>query len=737
MLLPAIALDSAMSASEALERLALYGIWADPQHPAAKSRIERHANRTRTTFDDAARRLARAPWTYGAAIRRQWYANVLWYSRPVAEVLSRCLRASSGTPLIEALNLHEPDSRPPVDVPEHDDDPVPEGVVIEGGVPWAVSTAPAASGQRATQPGRMPVDLGTLRSITTEPEGSELSDGSQLIEDGATAARRESVSAWPRVEAPDYIPARKQFDVTVGFATTKQEHVIGGPVALPVPSGTNVIDVDVELISDGLDALDGWSKRLRVDVRNPTAALATFRFVGRDPTGPEPVHLTTIDVRYVVHGDVCGTATRPLVVGAAGEVAAPAPVSYGSPWLAQPAAATRIELDASPVGIDLTIEIAKPDGNASTGRYVCRLYSPHPIAADRGPHDMDLGQEAKSFAKSIVEEVRAVASDPFVENVLASEADLITDMLPAEAIDALREVGAIVAPNPPTVLIVSADPYVPWELARIDPPLFAELPPYLGAQAVVGRWLRIAPKSATTAAGVARPRHRPPPHPPYTIDVQHMAVMAGMYKEASGLARLPMAEEEASALAKTYDAIPLAASLQSLKHLLDATLEHHFAKIGGAGAVHFAGHGDFDPTRPDASTLYLSDGRPLSSLAFRSANYGGDGQPQPLIFLNACMIGIGGEILGAAGGFPGNCLAGGFGAVLGALWEVNDVVARDVALEFWRRALPTDGTKPESIGVILRDIRSKFVSGGEAVPVATYLSYVYYGHPCLTLQRTA
>jgi hypothetical protein len=40
---------------------------------------------------------------------------------------------------------------------------------------------------------------------------------------------------------------------------------------------------------------------------------------------------------------------------------------------------------------------------------------------------------------------------------------------------------------------------------------------------------------------------------------------------------------------KEYDAVALAASAQALEQLLNATLEHKFQPIGGAGAVHFAG----------------------------------------------------------------------------------------------------------------------------------------------------
>jgi len=409
----------------------------------------------------------------------------------------------------------------------------------------------------------------------------------------------------------------------------------------------------------------------------------------------------------------------------------------GAPWLAQPATVSPIDLRGDAHVADLTIELAKPDRNGADGSFACWLRSPHPIAFEAGPHPINLGHDAKTFAKSIVERIRQFSGDPIVDNLLASVGELVAEKLPTTAFEVLRQIAKRVAPAPPAVLIVSAEPYVPWELARMEPPLDTARPPYLGAQVLVGRWLRdgTSVSSQTSTPDTAAPLRieKPPAEPPARIAVRHMAVMAGMYKAESGLRRLPAAEQEASTLVQNYDAVPLAASTQALKQLLDARLEHYFQQIGPADAVHFAGHGEFDPSRPDASVLFLSDGRPLSAFLFRSAKYGGD--RQPLVFWNACMIGIGGELLGAMGGFPGNCLRGGFGGVLGALWEIDDSVAAQVAIEFWSRALPEAGGSGEPVGEILRDLRAKYLADATQVPQATYLSYVYYGHPRLTLER--
>jgi hypothetical protein len=723
MLLETIVFEAAMLVSAARARLARYGLWLDPEQPEARAWIAETAKRTLLPFDETARRLARAPKTYGAVIRRQWYASILWYSRPVNFVLQACASAEPNDTLLNALNLHEPDSSKPVPLPAPGRMPEQVGVVLDGSTPLAVSV----EGIQEPAPARE-FDSDAVRTRGRVPSAAEPISPSPTAE----------IRAWPRLDAPTYTPARARFDVIVGLSAEQQALVLGDLLKIPVPPGATTVDVTVELIADGIDAPDGWTRILRIEPSNPTAAQVTFALVGRDPTGPEPVHLTMLEVRYLREGAICGTASRPLVIGRASEVALPLPTGYGTPWLAQPLAIAPMAFSTERPVADLIIEIAKPDRNEGNGRYVCRLSSPHSVQIDPGPHDIDLGDDAKTFAKSsVVDQVRLHTGGALIENLLQAVGGLVAEKLPAAAFDSLREVAKRVSPNPPAVLIVSAEPFVPWELTLMEPPLDPARPPFLGAQTLLGRWLcdhggSSSPQIKVEGSATVR-IEKPPAQPPASISVRDMAVMAGLYKAESGLKRLAAAEQEAATLVENYDAIPLAASAQALSQLLGKKLEHGFRQIGGAGAVHFAGHGEFNPAIPDASVLFLSDGHPLSSLVFRSAKYGGE--EQPLLFLNACMIGIGGTLLGDMGGFPGNCLRGGFGGILGALWEVDDVVAAKLALEFWQRALPVDGAEGEPVGAILRDLRARFSGDGGTGPIPTYLSYVYYGHPRLKLSR--
>lgn len=697
----AIALDAGMSVTAALRRLARHGYWLRVSDAEASKWIQEVASRTKRTPEAVAARLTRDPGESAVAIREQRFANILWHSRYVDEVLDRCSAASPEATLLDALGLNQSDGSPTVTLEDAPSAPA-DTVILDGDQPIGISQGAADfSHGVAVVPGP------TLAPPVGPPVGES-----------------SVVRGWPRLDAPSYMPAETSFEVVVGLAAETQKGVAGGQIVLNVPEGTRTIPLEVVLIADGVDAPQGWSQPLNIDVSNPTEAVARFTLVGRPPSAPDPVHLTTLEARYMRDGAIVGTASRPLVIGQPSVPVLDNPAGQGSSWLSRAETTTPLALD-QPSPPDLTIELVKPGDNAANGVFTCWLRSPHQLSVSSGPYNINLGEDAETFAKGIVDGMRESAGEPIIDNVLQGFGGLIADQLPAEAMTAIVDVAKIAAPAPPSVLIISADQYVPWELAQMPQPLDLTRPPYLGAQVLLGRWLQDrSPRSLPDGYT------RPPVNPPDTMTVRHMAVMTGQYRMDSGLQSLPEAEKEAQSITTTYNAVPLPASRPALKSLLDAALEHESVRIGGADAVHFAGHGEFDPARADSSVLLLNDGRPLGSIVFRSAKYGG--QQQPLFFLNACMIGIGGQMLGDMGGFPGNCLKGGFGGLLGALWEVDDVAASEVALEFWNRALPASGPG-EPVGAILRDLRGKYQA---ASPESTYLSYVYYGHPGLTLRRS-
>ncbi|MET0935261.1 MAG: TCAD7 domain-containing protein [Luteibacter sp.] len=722
MLRPVISLDADMTAEAVLQRLAMHGFWLAAGDPAATARIASMALRTGKPAGEVATMLARDVASHGVAVRRQWGTRVLWYARELGEVLERCTRSQAQQSLLDVLQLHESDASPVLARESGSPLPPISSVVMDADEPVAVSlVAGVFSAPIPRAPGRVgaaPRDGETTRSASS-PAAAPPPPG--------------EVPAWPRIDAPDFVPALERFDVTVGFGTGPQAGVAGGQVVLRAPAGATTIDVVVELSAGpGVQAVDGWRRTMSVDLADVAAASVHFTLTGDERVDAWHPLLTTLEVRYVIEGTVGGTASRPLIVLHSRETAPLPQDNAGTAWTATVRSPAPVDLTPDTQAPDLTIEIGKPDRNASSGQYVCQVFSPHALACERGPFPMDLGQDAKTFAADLVAEIKAVGQSILLNQAMESVGRLVAQCLPGEVFEALREVAAMIAPNVPAVLIVSTEPYVPWELCWIDAPLDPARPAYLGCQALVGRWLRDDRASPPTGGAAAVPR--PAMHPIATLPVRNMAVMAAWYKAASGFMRLPMAEAEATTLVSEHGALALAATDVSMHSFLSASLERGFEKIGGVEAAHFAGHGDFDPTRPDASTLFLESGMPIRSTLFRAARYGG--AQQPLLFLNACMLGIGGELLGDMGGFPGNSLRGGFGGVLGALWEVDDDIARRVALEFWQRALPAAPARGEPVGSILRDLRSRFGSPDDPVPVSTWLAYVYYGHPRLTLERT-
>ncbi len=121
------------------------------------------------------------------------------------------------------------------------------------------------------------------------------------------------------------------------------------------------------------------------------------------------------------------------------------------------------------------------------------------------------------------------------------------------------------------ILFLSAEPYVPWELAVVEPALDPSAPPFLSAQANVGRWV----------LGQRRPKLPPPS----TLSVRSFAVVSGVY-DLPGWERLVEAEGEASDIVDAYGATAVNATVQGVLDLLRGT--------PAADLVHFAVHGTFD-----------------------------------------------------------------------------------------------------------------------------------------------
>jgi len=714
-----LVLSADMSLRQAIARADANGLWPDLDAPPSRACAEQLSQLSGISRHEAREELARRVQETWVVIRRLLDASVRWYLFDLPSVFS-CLATAldqEDVALGDALKLDRAEEAVTAELRDltRSQRAAFQGLLLDEGHPIGV--------QARRQPGTAfeisaPLVLRTTHSTPVEPPASAPAPAPAPT----TAPRADAhadgrkLRAYPSIDAPAMVVQSEEFVISVGLSAAVTPGVTG-TVVLELPATEESFLLGVLVVADEFQAPRGWRHSMTVRTQDPFAARVEIPLTAPALAAQSPLLLTSLVVLYTLNGAVCGHGTRRIVVcGKEEEVdggATPGPASTE-----HPAPAGAIVLDGSVAPADLEIIISKPDDNVATGRYSVTFSSPHQIALPLEPLVLDLGVDAASFAKGIIDSVALHSGSPMLERVMRGQAKSIADVLPRgfwPPLQAAAQRVKLLNPEAlPSVLLITAEPYVPWELAYMAECLDSSAPPFLGAQAKIGRWLM-------TPSGRPRP-------PKTRVDVSTMATMIGFYNPESGLRQLPMAEQEGETLRSRYGAVHLPATEPDLLRLLDARLDPLSIVPSGAEVIHVAAHGEVDPTAPGSAALFLSNRKALTPFVFRDAPIGES--HEPFIFLNACMIGTSGELLGGAGGYPHACLLAGFRALVGPLWAVKDEVAHDIALEFYERAFGADGHDPEEVGAILTDFRRRATS--ESFD-ATFLSYVLYGHPGLTM----
>ena len=253
------------------------------------------------------------------------------------------------------------------------------------------------------------------------------------------------------------------------------------------------------------------------------------------------------------------------------------------------------------------------------------------------------------------------------------------------------------------IYIASEEPTMPWELIVPSFPDETGLPADrdpLGVEFAIGRWTRGDSSS-----------------PPQRVQVSDSVVIAPTYahKPLDATQELDFLSEHLAG-SKVEDA-----TIDSL----DAYFRTHSASV-----VHFVCHGAADVEDDDA--IYLDDNEELSAGVARTL----DGfkalcrARRPLIFINSCEVGRLVPSLGGVAGFPKTFAELGARAIIAPIWPVRDVIASEVAVDLYRRALD----EPDrTLAEIVRDIRARAF---EADPFEdSYAAYCFYGDPMSPLER--
>ncbi|MGE0879869.1 MAG: CHAT domain-containing protein [Acidimicrobiia bacterium] len=501
-------------------------------------------------------------------------------------------------------------------------------------------------------------------------------------------------SAYARLDAPSSAVAGSTIDVAVGMRAEATPGVADQPLVIPENvKGPYTLTVDVTAEGFLIDSAQSWRVTMPVTASDPYPARTLSLVVaGVDaPTVPR-----VVKALYSIGGQTIGMAQRAVLVGRS-EIDLVGAPSFGL------AANVGINVPSGPAPTDLEIRIVRASGAAS-GTLWWTFATPHDIGSSMpaAPLVTDVGADPRAFAKTLIEKVADGEGRAGLTDLLVGLGRRVAREMPEGLWPVIHAVVDAIGGNRPRILLLSEEPYVPWELAVVEQPWDAEAGRFLAAQADIGRWV----------LGEVTPTLPPP----LQLDVSSIAVVTGMYTGA-GAVRLPDAEQEAQDLVAQHGAVLVDAVYPGVRGLLSGNPR--------SDIVHFAVHGRWHGEDGDDDGLILVDGNVLDA----DRVLGLDLPTKPLVFLNACQVGSADEVLGDYAGLAAAFLAVGASAVIAPLWSIDDGIARELALRFYDAAL-----NGEPLAELLRRERAKIVDD-PATSSATLLAYQFYGHPAMKLVK--
>ena len=217
------------------------------------------------------------------------------------------------------------------------------------------------------------------------------------------------------------------------------------------------------------------------------------------------------------------------------------------------------------------------------------------------PIRTNIGENPAEFARQLISRMNQSAGRA-LSLQMRGIGRTVAQATPKELWEVLGSVAADVENRAPTLLIISQDPYVTWELALLKTPIDTGSAPFLGAQTVLGRWILPPVGNDTPNPPVQEPR-----------SIGSMRILSGVYlKERGRWRRLEHAEQEAADLASRYHGVPVVAEMPSVVDFLE--------NPPAAEVFHFAGHAIYDPSSWE-NGLVLSDETYLDSTLISVAQF--------------------------------------------------------------------------------------------------------------------
>jgi hypothetical protein len=474
------------------------------------------------------------------------------------------------------------------------------------------------------------------------------------------------------------------------------------PLVVAVPPGQTAFEVDVWIAAtDQFDILGTQEKILVIPVKVEKSASVTFDLaVKGDVANLANARLTAY---FTYQGRPSGevSISVPLAPVIPLEEPTPPPTLTTEPDPTIHAVAT-FALAAEAISPDLTIEITNPRQDLSN--LECRVSTPHLIlTAKQRRSKWKLGQSTGDFVVALFKEFVDPGADRTARFLsLRGTGALLWDRVPEIVQNVVWRL--IDDGNLRTILIVSADPFFPWEL--VSPQRHGrdgefKQRPALGLEYSVGRWL---PGNHTS--------------PPQRVPLTSSLVVAPIYP---GPEPKPLGHASAEA-----QLVQQHVPGTSLKPVALATLSKQL-ETPAVDLLHFVCHGAACKVL-GIQSLYLETGQ-FTSLQFKGI-VRSTKPTYPFVFLNACEVGRLIPTLAGVGGFASEFIDRGAMGVVAPLWSVKDCDAHKVAIDFYGhiKTIP-----PLSFAEIIRQIRSRAYSGATAGE-DTYAAYCFYGDPSAIAQ---
>lgn len=512
--------------------------------------------------------------------------------------------------------------------------------------------------------------------------------GEETIEEEKDPPR----SSYALLECDENVVMNRPFTLHVGLSKLPGKNNIPGEELERPEFSRGPYDLDIQLLAPGFSMVKGnWKFTKRVTAEKPYP-VEEIRLKAEALGQDEPFQARYIRAIYSTEGHTMGSLLIAVVVLRQTGV-------EGRPADEKPPPET-VVLPRNQEAADLTVHITRGIRDRDL---VWTFDSPHENLkklAEGEPPVTDIGKESREFAKGLIDKVELNSNKPRkLYRYLLGKGKQIFDKTPDLFQLMLAEMKKLGLADP-TLLILSQDPYIPWELMVLPEEIqyTRDASPFLSAQLRVGRWL-------------FKSREK---EPPARLTGRNMLVIAGTYDSPS-FDNLEYALKEADELHKTYKAEQVEASEQKIMDCLE--------NRPPGNILHFAVHGKYAPGSVDEGIVTI-DEQSVDSATIR----GHEPLPlKPFVFLNACQVGSGSEMLGDYAGIAAAFLYIGASGVLAPLWSVNDEKAKEIALGFYQDAFT--GTSPSEI---LKKRRAGF---SQATADATSVAYIYFGHPAMNMAR--